>query len=216
MAKAGVIGNTFGNLEIMVEVWDFLFEKVDYIFHLGNMWVDAENLLAMKRCLIEGKPDYTEADFISDVSAFLEEKARENGKFFIPEDDNDPIRLMRRKLIRIKGDSDPQDDSFPSKRVELLGGRIVILASSIEEIEESERETAEMGFVSFPRRPMLKKEGDFIILCPGRLDRETEFPQSFAIVEVEGDRAEFTFYSSAFKEILKKSAKLKGARFSFK
>lgn len=218
MTKAGVIANTLGNLEGMLDVCDFLLEeqKVNYIFHLGNYWVDVENFISIKRDILEEKTEYTDKDFLSDVSTILEEKAKEEELIINKPEKTDPIKSLRKKFVRIKGLKDPlSEKEAPNKRIEVFGNKLVLLASTINEVEEDEKATVEMVFLSEPQKPVLRKEGEIIILSPGHLDTDIESPpSSFVITELKGNIARFTFYSLSFKEILKKEVSLKGARFS--
>ncbi len=212
MALAGILANTYGNIDALADACDFLLGQIgaEKILHLGNFATDVDQYIS-RLTLPEGK----EEDLLDEVAQFLEDQMEKEDLSLKVEATANGRKRLKRMFIKIRGHSDPNIPELESRHVEVIADRLVLLTAEVDSLGEDELATAEIICTSQWSRPLLRRDQGRIILCPGHLsDPDSSHAPTFATVEVTFTEAKFCFYNLKLQKVLEKAVPLKGPRFT--
>lgn len=188
--RVGFICDTHGNIDYLVLATERLLGalQAERVFFLGGEYSDIDDLFDFRRKLERGTEEYHDEHFLADVASFL-----------AGESESADMVDYRKKFVRVPEPGSPAyaDENTPNKMLEMVGGHIVLLVYSPNDIVKDDLLNANIIFHGSTQKRGVVQKGRHYFVCPGHLrDKEHKGRSaSFGLFELENGQARITFHS---------------------
>ena len=188
--RVGFLANTYGNIDYLVLATERLLGalQAERVFFLGGEFTDIDDLFDFRRKLERGTEEYHDEHFLADVASFL-----------AGDGESDSMADYRKKFVRVPEPGSPAyaSEKTPNKLLEMVGGNIVLLIHSPNDIVKDDLLNANIIFHGSTHKRGVVKKGNHYFVCPGHLrDKEHEGrAASFGLFELDKGVARVTFHS---------------------
>lgn len=207
--KAGIISDSYGNLEYLKDSTDYLLETagVDRIFHLGAFYNDYDSLISLEKSLAKGIVEYSDDNFLDDIKDFITDKIKAESDEVMLEDgsEEDKVAQIKKKLVRVASKECPQynDVSIPKKAVEMLDGYIVLLVHNVKDLTREDITNANIVLYGNTLLHQFDNPSGKYFINPGHLKSASEKgrPPSFSLLTTAPDRISLKVYGLDKKEL---------------
>lgn len=209
--KIGILSDTRGNLSGLLDIVSYFQDDigVDKIFHLGNFYADIDELISLKRSLLKGSTDYTDQDFLSDISHFMMQKVEEKRLDPASLLQEDEIGRLRRIIVRVPEAESPllKAGGVQKMTIEMVGDRIAVLVHNIKTLRKEDIEGADIIFYGGTCRHQVDNLGGRWFINPGHFMEEdgTGRPPTFGLIDSTSGGVRLGFYSSDKTELLSRT-----------
>ena len=206
--KIGFVSDTHGNLSGLLDIVNYFLEElaVEKVFHLGDYYSDVDELFSLKRSLIKGSTEYTDHDFLSDISHFMSQKITEKSldpQALLHEDE---ISRLRRVLVRVPEAGNPLfvAGEIPKATLEMIGDRIALLVHNVKELKKEDVEGADIIMYGGTHLYQVDNFGGRWFINPGHFMEEDDKgrPGSFGVLETTPQGLKVGLYTKDRAEIL--------------
>jgi predicted phosphodiesterase len=200
--KAGIISDSYGNLEYLKDSTDYLLDtaRVDKLFHLGAFYNDYDSLLSLEKSLAKGIVEYSDTNFLDDIQEFISDKMRTESEEVMLEDrsEGDKVTQIKRNLVRVASRECPQysDPLIPKKAVEVMDGYIVLLVHNVKDLTREDIANSNIVLYGNTLIHQLDTPSGKYFINPGHLKSASEKgrPPSFSLLTTAPDRISLKVY----------------------
>jgi len=209
--KVGIVSDTHGNLSGLLDLVDYLLNEVkaDKIFHLGDNYSDIDELFSLKRSLIKGSTDYSDHDFLSDVTSFMKAKdpdAKLDPASLINEDE---ITKLKRIIVRVPEDGNSllKAGEIAKTALEMIGDRIATLVHNVKTLKKEDIEGSDIVLYGGTHKHQVDNLGGRWFINPGHFmeeDNEGKHP-TFGVLETTSQGLTLTIYSTDRTKVLSRT-----------
>lgn len=178
MATAiGIFGDTGGDLELFESALRFLSQRGARRFlFAGGRYDDLDDWLRIKRDEVRAQTDYSNADFLEDVSRFLiglEQKERPAafGTSWELARAIEEVMRMKDRVVRTpeKGSLQYQDSSVPRKAVDIVGDVLCCVVHDKNDLDKEDIVNAAVLVHGKEAEPKVVQIGPRTFITPGRV-----------------------------------------------
>ncbi|MFZ5469880.1 MAG: hypothetical protein ACOZIN_10635 [Myxococcota bacterium] len=212
MAAIGILSDSHGDLKAFDAAYELLRRKgAKRFFFAGGRYSDLDEWISLKKEQSRGGKEYTDVDFLADVSNFLSsqeavprppafglaaEKARE---------EEDWNRVKDRFLRTPEKDSlHYRDPSISNKAVDMLGDTLVCVVYDKNDLDREDLLNAAVFVHGNQPEPKVVQIGPRFFVTPGRLTGAPE--QTVALIETVDKGLSFSAFTLEGRAIIDQQA----------
>lgn len=211
MANAiGIFGDTGGDLGLFESALRFLSDRgAKRFLFAGGKYDDLDEWLRTKRDEMRAQADYSNGDFLEDVSRFLlglEQKDRPAafGTAWELARAIEEIMRMKDKVLRTpeKGSLQYQDPSVPRKAVDIVGDVLCCVVHDKNDLDKEDMVNAAVLVHGKEAEPKVVQIGPRFFITPGRVNGGTK--STVAMLELVDKQLTFSAWTLDGKTLIDK------------
>jgi hypothetical protein len=180
--KIGLLADSSGDIDALDRGTELLLGKgAERLFFLGGRYPDVDEMILQRRSRRRGSREYSDADFVDDVAAFLGASQGGTRARLAGADEEDKVR-SRFSRVPCKDSLEYRDPKVPNALVEMVGDLLACLVHDKGDLARDDMVNAVLLFHGKSPEPGVVQIGPRYFMTPGRLTGAAE--QCCALLEV--------------------------------